>query len=188
MRTSATRTLAAGTAACLATVVASGMLAAAVARGVRQRAATDARSSSDWGTLLRPAPVRRLRAALVVDAHDCAAALSTLELFARPEAAGVVGSVTLLVRDGRDSLARYADARLTAAVHVAVVPVPVALRPAVGALGAGPRLILVDPAGRVVWATRIDIAAPDAPTLARALVHVTDHYLATELAASRPQP
>jgi hypothetical protein len=164
------------------------MLAAAVARGVRQRAATDARSSSDWSTLLSPAPVRRLRAVLVVDARDCAATLSALELFARPDVAGVVGSVTLLVRDGRDSLARYADARLTAAVHVAVVPVPVSFRPAVVALGPGPRLLLVDPAGRVVWATRVDAADAAAPTLARAVLHVTDHYLATELATSRPQP
>jgi hypothetical protein len=73
-------------------------------------------------------------------------------------------------------------------VQVAVVAVPAPLRPSVTALGTGPRLVLVDPAGRVVWATRVDAAAPTAPTLARALTYVTDHYLATELATSRPRP
>src|SRR5215218_6920902 len=72
----------------------------------------------EWAALLAPAPVRRLSAAIIVDARDCAGTLGTLELFARPELAGAIGSVSVLVRDGRDSLARYADARLTAGVQV----------------------------------------------------------------------
>lgn len=147
-----------------------------------------AHARPDWTTLLAPAPVRRLRAVIVVEARDCPATLATLELFARPDLAAAVGSVTLLVRDGRDSLARYADARLTAGVQVAVVPVPPAFRRSLRTLGAGPRLLLVDPAGQVAWASRIDPATRDAPSFPRALAQVADHYLATELASSRPQP
>lgn len=145
-------------------------------------------SPAAWTSLLGTAPVRRLRAALVVEARDCPATLATIELFARPELAGAVGSVTLLIRDGRDSLARYADARLTAEVQVAVVAVPRGLRASLRALGPGPRLVLVDPAGQVAWATRIDPQARDAPTFTRALERVADHYLATELATSRRLP
>lgn len=137
-----------------------------------------------WSSLL-PAPrVGRLRAALVVDARDCPATLAITELFARPELAGAVAGVTLLVRDGRDSLARYADARLTGAVHVAVVPVPRAMRRAVATLGPGPRLVLVDAAGRVVWAVRAHGATTADPTFVPTLVQVARHHLATELATA----
>ena len=139
----------------------------------------------EWAALLAPAPVGRLRAVILVDARDCAGTLGMLDLFARPEIAGAVGSVSVLVRDGRDSLARYADARLTAGVHVAVVAVPRSLRGAVRRLGPGARLILVDPAGQVTWATSLDPFARDAPTFIRTLEHVAEHHLATELATSR---
>ena len=169
-----------------------GLALAAAMRGA-MRASLRARppaplSPADWTALLGSTPVRRLRAALVVEASDCPATLATVELFARPELAGAVGSVTLLVRDARDSLARYADARLTAGVQVAVVAVPPPLRAPLGALGPGPRLVLVDPAGQVTWASRIDPQARDTPTFTRALERVADHYLATELATSRRQP
>lgn len=160
-------------------------IATLVACGVERRAPSAPR---EWAALLADAPVRRLRAALVVDARDCPAALELVELFARAELAGAVGSVTLLVRDGRDSLARYADALLTAPVQLAVVPVPPPLRHLVRALGPGPRLLLVDPRGQVVWASRIDATPHDLALLARAAERVADHYLATELATTRPRP
>ena len=168
------------------TVVALLVLAAMPAGcGVDRRAPSTPR---EWAALLADAPVRRLRAALVVDARDCPAALDVVELFARAELAGAVGSVTLLVRDGRDSLARYADALLTAPVQLAVVPVPPALRRAMRALGPGPRLLLVDPAGQVVWASRIHSTSADVDLLAHAAARVADHYLATELATTRWRP
>jgi hypothetical protein len=156
-----------------------------VACGVEPRARPAPR---EWAALLADAPVRRLRAALLVDARDCPAALEVVELFARAELAGAVGSVTLLVRDGRDSLARYADALLTAPVQLAVVPVPPSLRSPVRALGPGPRLLLVDPRGQVVWASRIHSTPADIALLAHAASRVADHYLATELATTRPRP
>lgn len=161
-------------------------IAAAVSLACRQppSGATDA----GWTALLAPAPVRRLRAALVVEARDCPATLTVAEWFARPELAGTVGSVTLVIRDGRDSLARYADAALTAPVHLAVAPVPRALRPAVRRLGAGPRLVLVDPAGQVRWAGPIPASPGALDSLERVVLHVAGHYAATELATTRIQP
>lgn len=141
-----------------------------------------------WVTLLAPTPVRRLRAAVLVDARDCAASLGVVELFARPELAGGVGAVTVLVRDGRDSLARYADALLTAPLQLAVVPVPRPLRAAARALGPGPRLALVDPRGQLVWAGRIPDTPDGAASLARTMERVADHYVATELAIARTTP
>lgn len=156
--------------------------AVAVLAHARGRAASSTPAS--WTTLLAEAPVRRLRAAIVVDARDCPATLDVLEWFARPELAGSVGSVTLVVRDGRDSLARYADALLTAPVHLAVVPVPPPLRAQLVALGPGPRLVLVDPAGQVVLASRIGPGAESLESLRRATERVGDHYLDTELATT----
>jgi hypothetical protein len=139
---------------------------------------------ASWESLLPAARVGRLRVALVVDARDCPATLALVELLARPELAGAIDGVTLLVRDGQDSLARYADARLTGAVQVAVVPVPTARRSAVRSLGKGPRLLLVDAGGRVTWAARVDADAAGAPTFFPTLVQVARHHLATELATT----
>ena len=148
----------------------------------RVRTAVAERLRRSWTSLL-PAPrVGRLRAALVVDARDCPATLAVADLFARPELAGAVDGVTLLVRDGQDSLARYADARLTGAVQVAVVPVPSALRRTVATLGDGPRLLLVDAGGRVVWASRA--GAVPTPTFLPALLEVARHHVASELATA----
>lgn len=160
-------------AACLAALVAAAAL-------VCSRAPSPA-DAGGWTALLAPAPVRRLRAALVVEARDCPAALAVAEWFARPELAGAVGSVTLVVRDGRDSLARYADAALTAPVHLALVPVPRALRPAVRRLGSGPRLVLVDPAGQVRWAGHIPASPAALDSLERVVRLVAAHYAVTEL-------
>jgi hypothetical protein len=157
--------------------------AAPAAAWLRARVLRDP-ARATWVSLLPPPRVGRLRAALVVDARDCPATLAIVELFARPELAGAIDGVTLLVRDGRDSLARYADARLTGAVQVAVVPVPTALRATVRTLGRGPRLLLVDAGGRVTWAARADAAAADAPTFVPTLIQVARHHLATELATT----
>lgn len=161
---------------------------AALAAGV-SLACGPAPSTADggWTALLAPAPVRRLRAALVVEARDCPATLQVAEWFARPEVAGAVGSVTLVVRDGRDSLARYADAALTAPVHLALAPVPRALRPAVRRLGAGPRLVLVDPAGQVRWSGPVPASPGALDSLERVVRLVAEHYAATELATTRSQ-
>jgi hypothetical protein len=160
------------------------VLACALAPAATRLRARTARTASraDWVALLPAARVGRLRAALLVDARDCPATLGIVELFARPELAGAIDGVSLLVRDRLDSLARYADARLTGAVQVAVVAVPARLRRDLDALGRGPRLLLVDAAGRVVWATRADAAATDAPSFVPTLVHVAEHHLTTELA------
>jgi hypothetical protein len=156
--------------------------AGAVLAHARARAASS--TPPPWTTLLAPAPVRRLRAAVVVEARDCPATLDVLEWFARPELAGAIGSVTLVVRDGRDSLARYADALLTAPVQLVVVPVPSSLRAQLRRLGAGPRLVLVDPAGQVVLASRIGRSPAALESLRRATERVGDHYLHTELATT----
>lgn len=149
------------------------------------RAAT---SPYTWTSLLADAPVRRLRAAVLVDARDCPASLAVVEWFARPELAGAVGSVTLVVRDGRDSLARYADALLTAPVHLAVVALAPPLRPHARTLGDGPRLALVDPEGRVLWTSRIGDSAEALASLRRTAERVGDHYVHTELATTSTTP
>ena len=168
--------------ACAGAALAAALAAALVAC---DRAKGAPPGPAEWARLLAPAPVRRLRAAGLVAARDCPAALEAVELFARRELAGGVGGVTLLVRDGRDSLARYADALLTAPVHLAVVAVPRALRPRFRTLGPGARLALVDSRGQLRWTARIGGTRAELEQLARTAIHVTDHYVATELATTR---
>lgn len=147
-----------------------------------------AADTGGWTALLPTPRVHRLRAAIVTDARDCPATLAVADWFTRPALAAAVGGVAIVVRDGRDSLTRYADALLTAPVQLAVVPLPVRLRDAARRLGPGPRLLLVDPAGQVAWATRIPNDPDALAATLRAALGVANHYVATELVTTRTLP